>query len=145
VIARILELSGDGLHATPAEWDALRISKTFPAFGRDYGVEDNPHEASLEKLAVSFSKGCYLGQEVVCMQDMRGKVKRRLISLKLQTAATVDAGSEVSTDAGEVVGQVTSSARCGAEAFALARVRAPFFEGMTPLSVGGAPAEFVER
>jgi tRNA-modifying protein YgfZ len=51
------------------------------AFGVDFNERDNPHEASLDRIAVSWTKGCYLGQEVVCMQDMRGKVKRRLVAL----------------------------------------------------------------
>lgn len=146
VIARALELAGDGgSRATPEEWDALRISRAFPAFGRDYGADDNPHEASLEKLAVSFSKGCYLGQEVVCMQDMRGKVKRRLISLELQADARAETGTDVFTEAGEAVGQVTSSARSGTRTLALARVRAPHFDTTESLKVGGAPVSRLVR
>ncbi|MBJ7454276.1 MAG: hypothetical protein JHC71_19635, partial [Blastococcus sp.] len=46
-----------------------------------------PQEASLEKLAVSFQKGCYLGQEVVYMLENRGHVKRKLVPLDLEGAA----------------------------------------------------------
>lgn len=53
-----------------------------PTFGVDFGPEDNPHEASLERRAVAWSKGCYLGQEVVYMQEARGKLKRRLYWLQ---------------------------------------------------------------
>jgi folate-binding protein YgfZ len=45
-----------------------------PRFGVDFDDTTYPQEASLEKTAVSFDKGCYLGQEVVCMLEMRGHV-----------------------------------------------------------------------
>jgi folate-binding protein YgfZ len=135
----VARAGADAVQATLAEWDGLRISRGFPRILRDYGGEDNPHEAALDKLAVSFSKGCYLGQEVVCMQDMRGRVKRRLIPLELTHTATADVGSEVRVaGTAEAVGQITSIARAGSAVVALARVRAPFFEDGTALEVGGA-------
>ena len=63
------------------DWQRLRIERAVPAYGTDYDDRDNPHDASLERRAVSWTKGCYLGQEVVCMQDMRGKLKRRIVTL----------------------------------------------------------------
>ncbi len=59
-------------------WARFRIDHGLPEFGIDFDSGERPHEAGLDRLAVSWSKGCYLGQEVVCMQDMRGKVSRRL-------------------------------------------------------------------
>src|SRR5690606_38680361 len=56
------------------QWDELRVVWGVPDFERDFFPVDKPHEASLERRAVDWKKGCYLGQEVVCMQDMRGKV-----------------------------------------------------------------------
>ncbi|MGC4092063.1 MAG: hypothetical protein QM756_30115 [Polyangiaceae bacterium] len=135
-----------GLGATRAnedDWRLLRLAHGFPEFGVDYGPDDNPHEASLERRAVSWSKGCYLGQEVVCMQDMRGRVKRRLVALELD-AAPPPVGSEVRA-VGEVepVGRVTSSAADGPRAFCIASVRAPFFEGSRGLEVLNRPARIV--
>jgi folate-binding protein YgfZ len=102
-----------------------------PRFGIDYSSADNPHAASLERRTVDWSKGCYLGQEVVCMQDMRGKVKRRLVRVRGPRGTAL--GSSVDVSHGdEVVGHVTSSAGD----FALASVKAPHFEPGTVLRVG---------
>ncbi len=132
------------LHATPDAWRALRVARSFPLFGVDYGRDDNPHEASLERRAVSWSKGCYLGQEVVCMQDMRGRVKRRLLPLAVESDLAVEVGSEVHA-AGETaaVGRVTSAERINGRVFAFAMLKAPFFEGKVELSVLGRPARIV--
>jgi folate-binding protein YgfZ len=93
-------------------WEALRLERGVPRFGVDFDDKTYPQEASLEKAAVSFNKGCYLGQEVVCMLEMRGHVKRKLVSIVLDVggAATSAAGSLVSDEAGSPVGEVTSLA-----------------------------------
>ena len=144
VVSAALAAAGKGVRASREAWDALRIARAFPEFGRDYSAGDNPHEASLEALAVSFNKGCYLGQEVVCMQDMRGRVKRRLVALELGASSGVEAGAEVTAaGSGEKVGELTSVARSGASLYGFARVRAPFFEPGTELWVSGAPSRGV--
>ncbi len=123
----------------PAEWEAERVRLGLPRYGVDYGGQDNPHAAGLERRTVSWSKGCYLGQEVVCMQDMRGKVKRTLVRLELDDpeAADVQADTEViGGPSGEACGRVTS--RAGG--FALASLKTPANEPGTRVSVGGAMA-----
>ncbi len=116
------------------EFAETRIREGIPLFGLDYGPSDNPHEASLERRTVSWTKGCYLGQEVVCMQDMRGKVKRRLVRLEVE--APVDRGARVMSEEGNEVGEVTSASGT----WALARVKAPAFEAGARVSVNGAEA-----
>jgi tRNA-modifying protein YgfZ len=120
-------------------FQAWRIRHGVPLFGVDYGSEDNPHEAGLDRRAVSWTKGCYLGQEVVCMQDMRGKVKRRLARLDLGDATVASAGDSVHDDAGEVVGSLTSVTpeAAGNPFCAIARLRAPHFEPGSAVRVGG--------
>jgi folate-binding protein YgfZ len=54
-----------------AGWEALRLERGVPRFGADFGADTYPQEAGLERTAVSFDKGCYLGQEVVCMLERR--------------------------------------------------------------------------
>jgi folate-binding protein YgfZ len=95
----------------PEDWLELRLERRFPEFGVDYTDLDRPHEAGLDRLAVSWTKGCYLGQEVVCMQEMRGKVKRRLELLVADAPFLVvpDADVAIRDASGEVVGQVTSA------------------------------------
>jgi tRNA-modifying protein YgfZ len=122
------------------EWQRIRLTRRVSVFGADYGPGDNPHEAGLDRSAVSWSKGCYLGQEVVFMQDARGKLKRRLVPLSV-TAGLPAVGAELRGPANEVVGEVTSVAPAGNGAVAFARVKAPHFEPGTQLVVAGFPAE----
>lgn len=129
-------------------WDRYRVRVGLPRFGVDFTAEDNPHEAGLERRTVDWSKGCYLGQEVVCMQDMRGKVKRRLARLAINAGGAVGS-SELSAGApvtdvsgGQEVGRVTtalSPAQPG-EPVAIARLKAPFFEAGTQVSIGDISA-----
>ncbi len=132
-----------------ADWEAFRIAEVLGSFGVDFGETDNPHEAALDRRAVSWSKGCYLGQEVVCMQDMRGKLKRRLVALQLDAAGDLpQVGSPVTAnDGAEPVGELTSVARSPVtgKAVALARLKSPYFEGKAELGVAGMKAAFVQQ
>ena len=60
--------------------EILRAEKGLPRFGRDYGAENFPQETGLEE-AVSYTKGCYLGQEVVARIHYRGGVQKSLRGL----------------------------------------------------------------
>ena len=114
-------------------------------FGKDYGPSDNPHEAALERRAIAWNKGCYLGQEAVFMQDARGKVKRRLVVLRVMAPQAISEGAPIERASGERVGEATSisdGARFG-EYFALGKVQAPDFEPGSELVVGGSPARVV--
>lgn len=140
-----VERGGPSAHvAEPDDWHRLRIAHGFPLFGLDYGSEDNAHEAAIERLAVSFTKGCYLGQEVVCMQDLRGKIKRRLVALRVENLSVADSlvGSEVTLrEGGEVVGRVTSAVDARPGALVFARLKAPFFDNGAALAVKGEEAQ----
>ena len=135
--ARGLVGDGDG-------WEALRLERGIPRFGVDFDDKTYPQEASLEKAAVSFNKGCYLGQEVVCMLEMRGHVKRKLVSIVLDVGGAVAsaAGSVVSDEAGSPVGEVTSlalSPTLGVPV-GLAMLRRPQAVAGSRVVVGGAGA-----
>lgn len=106
-------LAAAGGVTTSAEaWDVLRVEQNVPRFGVDFDAENYPQEASLEDRAVSFSKGCYLGQETVFMLQMRGHAKKRLVQIEVEGEDDVPAGAEVTlAEGGAVVGAVTSRAR----------------------------------
>lgn len=123
-----------------AEWQALRIEHGLPLFGVDFDVRANPHDASLERRAVSWSKGCYLGQEVVCMQDMRGKPKYRMVPLQLADDAHVAVGETVSDAQGAVVGEITSHARSTRLSSNVALVRLAVAAVGAQVFVAGKPA-----
>jgi tRNA-modifying protein YgfZ len=157
--AIIRELVEDGaFRASPADWLQLRIERIVPEWSTDFGENDNPHEAHLDKRAVSWTKGCYLGQEVVCMQDMRGKVRRRVELLEIEGAGAIPAGTPVhalapkgeAAAAGEAepkrepeeVGRVTSASfsDLAGSTVALAMLRTKYREG--ELRVGTRRAHF---
>jgi tRNA-modifying protein YgfZ len=110
-------------------------------FGVDFDDRDNPHEASLDRIAVSWTKGCYLGQEVVCMQDMRGKVKRRLVALDAGPAllAADTPTQDVLLADGSVAGQVSSVHATPAGTRILARISAAVLESSPAFTVRGEP------
>ncbi len=107
-LASLVRAAG-GTVLDDAGWEALRIERGLPRFGVEVDGTLYPQEASLEKLAVSFQKGCYLGQEVVYMLENRGHVKRKLVPLVLEGDGAVQPAEPVTTPDGVVVGDVKSS------------------------------------
>lgn len=70
-----------GMTADQAE--VARIERGWPRFGVDYGEQSFPQETGLGDLAISYTKGCFLGQEIVARIHYRGGVQRRLCGLRL--------------------------------------------------------------
>jgi len=99
-----------GLVGDDAGWEALRLERGVPRFGIDFDDKTYPQEAALEKRAVSFDKGCYLGQEVVCMLELRGHVKRKLVSFVTESSDAIQAGTPVTDEDGTDIGKVSSAA-----------------------------------
>ncbi len=102
--------------ARPAGFRALetvRIEEGRPRFGVDFGVENFPQETGLEAEAVSYTKGCYLGQEVVARIHYRGGVQRHLRGLQIHDQTqSIDTlvGAELTLE-GRPVGRMTSVVR----------------------------------
>ena len=133
-------VEGDG--TSQASWDAVRIARAIPRWSVDFDTTHYPQEASLEERAVSFQKGCYLGQEVVCMLQLRGHVSRKLVPLELPRDAHVDKSSNVQDEAGADVGKVTSVAPSptGGTMRAMALVKYALATPGQKLVVAGHPA-----
>lgn len=62
--------------------ELLRITAAIPAVPRDVGAGDLPGEAGLDAEAISYTKGCYLGQEVMARLKAIGQVRRRLLRVR---------------------------------------------------------------
>jgi folate-binding protein YgfZ len=119
-------------------WELTRLRDGRPAFGADFGATTYPQEAGLDS-AVSFKKGCYLGQEVVCMLESRGQLSRQLTRLALDVA--VAPGAHVVDEEGHELGAITSAAVAPeGGAWALAYVKRAALAGDKPLRVGDQPA-----
>jgi tRNA-modifying protein YgfZ len=108
---RLASLVGaaNGIVTDDATWETIRIERGVPRFGVEVDTTLYPQEAALEKLAVSFDKGCYLGQEVVYMLENRGHVKRKLVPLDIDGDTPLGKGDPITTPDGAVVGDVKSS------------------------------------
>jgi folate-binding protein YgfZ len=91
-----------------ATYERARIEAGIPRQGLDIDERTIPQEAGLERNAVSFSKGCFVGQELVCRIDTRGHVNRVLRRLRVVGVGDLAAGDDVIAD-GKAVGSVTSS------------------------------------
>jgi folate-binding protein YgfZ len=105
--------------------ECLRIEHGRPRYGVDLDDSVIPQEAGLNERAVSFTKGCYVGQETVARLHYRGKPNRQLRGLRL--SAPVQSGEELELE-GRVVGRIASvaqSPRFGPIALALVRREAP--------------------
>ena len=104
------------------EWD--RISRGLPVFGHDIGSENLPQEVGRNDRAISFVKGCYLGQETVARIDALGHVNKLLKSLRVTSGGVPEHGDTLSFQ-GSTAGTITSAAPgpCGANPAALAMVR----------------------
>jgi len=62
--------------------ERLRIEDSIPAVPTDIGPRDLPNEGALEAAAISYAKGCYLGQEIMARLKSRGRLRRRLIRVR---------------------------------------------------------------
>ena len=117
-----------GAGAVPVGADAaecLRIERGRPRYGIDLDETVIPQEAGLNERAVSFTKGCYVGQETVARLFYRGKPNRSLQGLS--SAEPLAVGTELTLD-GRIVGTITSAAdspRHGPVSLALVRREAP--------------------
>jgi folate-binding protein YgfZ len=94
------ELDGD------ADLERLRIAAATPRYGAEIDDRVLPAEAGLDERAVSFSKGCYPGQEPIARQHYRGKVNRRL---RVLDVAGAPAAETPVVYEGKDVGRITSS------------------------------------
>ena len=103
---------GEGAAATPVGLEALesvRVEKGLPAFGKELGEAYNPLEANLISL-VSFTKGCYVGQEVVTRLNTYDKVQKRLVRLRWKSDIDPAPNAKLVLDEKQV-GIVTSATR----------------------------------
>jgi folate-binding protein YgfZ len=137
-------LAAGAVRVSGADAEAVRIESGRPRFGVDMDTDTIPLEAGLEERAISRSKGCYVGQEVIVrVQDRgHGRVAKRLVGLRFEAAAAVPvAGARIVSGEREI-GRVTSATWSPALArpIALGYVHRDFVEPGTPVTVDGATA-----
>ena len=124
--------------------DVLRIEAGVPKFLVDMNEDTIPLEAGIEERAISFTKGCYVGQEVIIRVTHRGggRVAKRLVRWK-DSSHTVAAGAAIQSG-DRAIGRVTSAVFSPAQdaLIGLGYVHRDFVESGTAITVGGADGSF---
>src|SRR5262245_26418228 len=124
--------------------ETIRVEAGVPRFDRDMDGETIPLEAGIESRAISFSKGCYVGQEVIIrvLHRGHGRVARKLVGLVAAGDRPPAAGALVKS-ADREIGRITSSAWSPAlqKPIALGYVHRDFVAPGTAVSVDGADAQ----
>ncbi len=123
---------------TETELERLRIAAGTPRFGREIDDRVLPAEAGLEERAISFTKGCYPGQEPVARLHYRGHVNRALRVLRIEASEVPVRDAEI-LHLGTAVGRVTSAVSADGGVLGLGYVRVEVPED-AELSVEGATA-----
>ncbi len=139
---RMAKLENAGaVAATPEELRAARIENGRPRYAEDITSANLPQETQLMH-ALHFSKGCYLGQEIVERVRSRGHVNRLLVGLTISGVTAPPSEAPVLA-AGQPAGAITSAAFSPASGrvLALAYLRAEVVAARPPLAVNGAAAE----
>jgi tRNA-modifying protein YgfZ len=129
--AEVLDERPEGDQATDEEAERARIEAGIPRWGAELDESILPAEAGLDATHISFTKGCYPGQEPIARLHYRGHVNRRLRVVEVENAA---AGDEIAYE-GKTVGRITSAVR----GRALGYVRTQVPDG-AELEVGAEPA-----
>ncbi len=139
VRAALLEAGAAEVSGAAAE--CLRVERGRPRYGLDLDDSVIPQEAGLNARAVSFTKGCYVGQETVARLHYRGKPNRHLRGLRL--SAPANTGDQLTFDGRPVgrLGSVVLSPRFGPIALAIVRREAP---PGSRVAVGASSADVVE-
>lgn len=120
-------------------WD--RLAAGVPAIPGEFGSGDLPQEAGLEEVAISFTKGCYLGQEVMARLQAMGQVRRRLVRVAGAGAAP-DAGAAL-VQAGRRVGELRAADSDGGAWIGLAMLNLLGLDTAAEIGLAGGGAVFV--
>lgn len=124
--------------------EVARIEAGTPIFGIDVTSDNLPQEVGRDKLAISFDKGCYLGQETIARLDALGHVNRLLVGLRFDGESVPQAGSILKVD-DKPVARVTSACWSPAlnAALGLAYVRRGYMEAGARIESPDGVAEVV--
>jgi folate-binding protein YgfZ len=110
-------------------WEIARVESGRPQWGADMDDTTLPQEANFDELgAISYTKGCYIGQETVARVHFRGHVNRFLRRLRFVTRPAPPKGAELVDETGKVIGELKSvalSPRFGGVALGMVRREIP--------------------
>ncbi|MGI8998057.1 MAG: aminomethyltransferase family protein [Pyrinomonadaceae bacterium] len=127
--------------------ETLRIEAGVPRYGADVSETNVVLEAGLEDKAVSYTKGCYVGQEIIARIHWRGHVAKRIAGLSFTGAAGISPGAEVRAADGKKIGRVTSATISPAlgQTIALAMLKYDYLQPGTEVIVDAGTGEGAAR
>ncbi len=125
-------------------YNVLRIAAGRPGVGRELSADYIPLEVGLWD-EVSFTKGCYTGQEIIARMESRGKLAKTIVQIAL--SASVDAPAPLYAESGRQVGTLTSSVSApDGQHYGIGVVNLTFAEPGLALTAGaGVPARILRR
>lgn len=126
-------------NAPEPELSLTQVRLGWPRMGHEIGDKSIPQELDRDERAISFTKGCYLGQETIARLDARGTLQKKLCILQLRGKDPVELSMPVMNQEVEV-GRLTSLAEFEERRFAFAYVKRGSFDVGQQLSVGSVPA-----
>lgn len=134
---------GEVEEVSAEELERARMEAGIPAVPQDVGPGDLPNEAGLENDAISYTKGCYLGQEVMARLKTMGTVRRRLVRVRGSVSASLPSALPAGLFHGEKrVGEVRSAVSTEGGWIGLAMVSLLGLDAETVLSLtAGGPAD----
>lgn len=100
-------VEGGSACETAADFARARLANGFPWYGIDIDDRNLPQEVDRDAQAISFHKGCYLGQETVARLDALGQVQKKLVRWRIESSTPAEPGTELTAD-GKVVGRLTT-------------------------------------
>jgi folate-binding protein YgfZ len=122
---------------TRSVWERARIEAFWPWYGVDLDDRNLPQEAGIDARAISFKKGCYLGQETVARLDALGQVQKRLVRLTFERKPEVSLPHSIEVD-GKEIGTLTSFAEMeDGSGMGLAMIRRSHFASGTQFDISG--------
>jgi folate-binding protein YgfZ len=96
---------------TNSELERFRIEQGIPRWGTELSEEIIPNEAGLDERAISYTKGCFLGQEIISRIKSHGHVNRHLCGVRLIEGSDLEPGDKLTVEDGKQIGSVTSADR----------------------------------
>jgi len=122
------------------EWEPLRIARGLPLWGIDVGPDTLPPEAGFESDAISSTKGCYIGQEVISRLRSVGHVNRHLCVLASPSTSIPSLPLECTTPEGTALGKMTSATSLpdSSAILALSMIKRDYAKAGNSVLAGGA-------
>ncbi len=145
-VSKALSTEASLVELSAQAWEELRLEGGVAEFMKDFSGENYVQEANITAQTVSFNKGCYIGQEVVCMLEMRGHVRRQLVHVTLEAMDETEVpsgGQPLDDEAGVITSAVFSHEKKKVIAFAM--VKWDLAKERKPMTLGGRPLSFVEK